>query len=333
MDCFTLVGLFVILYLFVYLLVLSIADCDFGMVLAEKFGKKIGVLRGKVIWITGASSGIGASLAEVLAANGAKLVISARNAGNLSKVKQKCIAAGLPATDVLILPMDVLEIQKHEQYFQQVIAHYGQLDILVNNAGRSQRALWEDIDIAVDKEIFKLNVFSVVSLARLAVRYFNEKGGGHLVTMSSLAGVVGAPYSGSYTATKHAIMGYFDSLRYERISQSGGGQLAITLLCPGPVFSNVLSESFTETAGQKFMQHQDPTDKRMTTERCAKLCAVAIANRLDEAWMGLFPVVPLCYVLRYYPNIARRLIQILNTNFFQKIRDSKVTVPDKPKTS
>ncbi|KAG8297995.1 Dehydrogenase/reductase SDR member 7 [Homalodisca vitripennis] len=169
-------------------------------------GGEQGVLRGKVIWITGASSGIGASLAEVLAANGAKLVISARNAGNLSKVKQKCIAAGLPATDVLILPMDVLEIQKHEQYFQQVIAHYGQLDILVNNAGRSQRALWEDIDIAVDKEIFKLNVFSVVSLARLAVRYFNEKGGGHLVTMSSLAGVVGAPYSGSYTATKHAIM-------------------------------------------------------------------------------------------------------------------------------
>lgn len=62
---------------------------------------------------------------------------------------------------------------------------------------------------------------------------------------------------------------------------------------------------------QKFMQDQDPSDKRMTSERCAKLCAIAIANRLDEAWMGLFPVVPLCYVLRFYPNIARRYYNYL----------------------
>lgn len=81
-----------------------------------------------------------------------------------------------------------------------------QLDVLVNNAGRSQRAIWENINIEVDKAIFELNVFSVISLSRLAVRYFTERGGGHLVTMSSLAGVIGAPYSGSYTGTKHAIM-------------------------------------------------------------------------------------------------------------------------------
>ncbi|XP_054272249.1 dehydrogenase/reductase SDR family member 7-like isoform X1 [Macrosteles quadrilineatus] len=333
MDVFTLIGLFVILYLFIYLLVLSFADCDFGLAFAETFGQKIGVLRGKVVWITGASSGIGASLAEALAANGAKLVLSARNAGNLSKIKQKCIAAGLPATDVLILPMDMLEVHKHEQYFQQVIAHFGQLDVLVNNAGRSQRAVWENIAISVDRDIFELNVFSVISLSRLAVRYFNEKGGGHLVVMSSLAGVVGAPYSGSYTGTKHAIMGYFESLRLERMGQRGPeGQLAITLLCPGPVFSNVLSESFTDMPGQKFNQQQEPTDKRMTTQRCAKLCAIAIANRLDEAWMGLFPVVPLCYVLRYYPYLAKKLSQVMSGQYLQKIRDSRVTVKDQNKT-
>lgn len=100
--------------------------------------------------------------------------------------------------------------------------------------------------------------------------------------------------------------GYFESLRFERIGQRNGVKLDITMLCPGPVFSNILSEAFTEVPGQKFMQEQLPTDKRMTAERCAKLCAIAIANKLDEAWIGLFPVVPLCYVVRYYPNIAKR---------------------------
>lgn len=76
----------------------------------------------------------------------------------------------------------------------------------MNNAGRSQRAVWEDIHIDVDKAIFELNVFSVVSLSRIALRYFDEHNGGHLAVMSSLAGVIGAPYSASYTGTKHAIM-------------------------------------------------------------------------------------------------------------------------------
>lgn len=80
-----------------------------------------------------------------------------------------------------------------------------QINILVNNAGRSQRAIWEEVELEVDREIFELNVFSVVSLSRIAVNYFNKCESGHIVVMSSLAGVIGAPYSASYTATKHAI--------------------------------------------------------------------------------------------------------------------------------
>jgi len=82
---------------------------------------------------------------------------------------------------------------------------YSQLDVLVCNAGRSQRAVWHKIDMEVDKEIFDLNVFSVVNLSRKAVAYFLEVGGGQLAVTSSIAGKVGAPYSGSYTGSKHAI--------------------------------------------------------------------------------------------------------------------------------
>lgn len=325
MDFFTLVGLLVILYLFVYFVVLSVADCDLGLLWAEKFGVKLDKLNGKVVWITGASSGIGAHLAEVLAQNGAKLILTARNEKNLHQVRQKCIDHGLSQEDVFVLPFDVTEISKHEFYFQKAIQHFGHIDILANNAGRSQRAIWEDIELEVDREIFELNVFSVVSLSRIAVNYFNKLESGHIVVMSSLAGVVGAPYSGSYTATKHAIQGYFNSLRSEKL----GSNLAVTLLCPGPVFSNFLSESFTAKTGEKFSQSVDVNDKRMDTSRCATLCAVAIVNELEEAWMGLFPIVPLCYVLRYFPNLAQRLMKIIGLKRFQKIRDSKETMKDK----
>lgn len=80
-----------------------------------------------------------------------------------------------------------------------------QLDVLVNNAGRSQRAYWEDIDLAVDKEMFDLNVFSVLSLSRIALQYFMKQNKGHIVVTSSLVGVKAVPYSASYTGAKHAI--------------------------------------------------------------------------------------------------------------------------------
>jgi len=80
-----------------------------------------------------------------------------------------------------------------------------QLDILVNNAGRSQRAEWEDIEIGVDRDMFELNVFGVIALSRIVVRYFQKKKEGHIVVTSSLAGVWAVPFSGSYTGAKHAI--------------------------------------------------------------------------------------------------------------------------------
>uniref|UniRef100_A0A1B6CN73 Dehydrogenase/reductase SDR family member 7 n=1 Tax=Clastoptera arizonana TaxID=38151 RepID=A0A1B6CN73_9HEMI len=321
MDFFTAIGLLVVLYLFVYLVILSFADCDVGLLWAEKFGKNIDTLKGKVVWITGASSGIGEYLAYVLAKHGAKLIISARNETNLNKVKQKCVENGCSTENILVLPMDVSKISEHKIYFDKCIHHFGRLDILVNNAGRSQRATWEDIEIDVDREIFELNVFSAISLSRLAVKYFNKQDSGHIVVTSSVAGLFGVPFSASYTGSKHALQGYFESLRYEK-----NLELNVTLLCPGPVFSNILFESHTAKAGEKFQEAHSPVDKRMSTDRCANLCAIAIANKLDEAWMGLFPIIPLTYILRYFPSSARILMKLLGLKKLQKLRDNKETV-------
>lgn len=111
----------------------------------------------------------------------------------------------LTADDILVLQMDMLDMNSHKKNFDYAVRYFGAVDILLNNAGRSQRANWEDIDMTVDKQMFDLNVFSVVNLTRIAVKYFKERGYGHVAVTSSLAGVIGAPLSGTYTATKHAI--------------------------------------------------------------------------------------------------------------------------------
>lgn len=102
--------------------------------------------------------------------------------------------------------MDVLDMDMHEKHFKDAVSYFGQVDILVNNAGRSQRAMWEDIELSVHHQMFDLNVHAVVSLTQVAVKYFNSKGvDGQVAVTSSLAGVIGVPYSGTYCGTKHAI--------------------------------------------------------------------------------------------------------------------------------
>ncbi|XP_014291922.1 dehydrogenase/reductase SDR family member 7 [Halyomorpha halys] len=325
MDLFTLIGLYIVGYILCYVILLSVVDCDIRLLWSIYFGRGLDYFQGKIVWITGASSGIGEFLAVELARNGASIVLSARSLANLERVKVKCIEAGASLDKIFILPMDVTETEKHEEMFLRVVDRFGRLDILVNNAGRSQRALWEDIELEVDRQLFELNVFSVISLSRLAVKYFEKVGGGHIVVTSSLAGVFGAPFSGSYTAAKHALHGYFKTLLSEKL----GGNIALTLLCPGPVFSNLLPECFTDKSGKNFGEAMGQDDKRMTTSRCAYLCAVAMANKLDEAWMGLFPVLPLCYMLVYHPGIAKQIALSLGTKQLLTLRDSRQTVVKK----
>lgn len=165
----------------------------------------LGSLKGKVVWITGASSGIGKQLAITLAKNNVKLCLSARTVERLDAVRTECLKQSkrLQANDILVLPMDMLNIDAHQEYFDKVIKHFGEIDVLVNNAGRSQRALFKDIELAVDREIFELDVFSVVNLSRIYVRHF--KGHGHIALTSSSVGLISAPNSSSYTAAKHAL--------------------------------------------------------------------------------------------------------------------------------
>lgn len=122
-----------------------------------------------------------------------------------------------------------------------------QVDVLISNAGRSQRASWAETELAVDKELFELNVFSLINLNRIIVRHWLKVGQpGQLCIMSSVAGKMGVYHSGSYSGSKFALHGYFDSLRNE--TRNNG--IDITIICPGPVFSPILKQAFTSQAGK-----------------------------------------------------------------------------------
>lgn len=185
----------------------------------------------QVVWITGASSGIGEYLSYAFSAAGARLVLSSRKREELERVAHACAHP----EQVFILPLDVARLDTLEAAVDTVRAHYGAIDILINNAGISQRELALDTQIAVDRQIMDINYFGTIALTKLVAPDMQARKSGQIVVMSSVLGKIGVPYRSAYAASKHALHGFFDSLRAELFPH----QVAVTLICPGYVRTNV----------------------------------------------------------------------------------------------
>jgi dehydrogenase/reductase SDR family protein 7 len=321
MDLIYLLGLLVLLASVAALILVLINDCDLVTLLAVNFGKDPTVLKSKVVWLTGASSGIGEGLAKELAKYGAKVALSARRKEELERVKNEClkINPSLKEKDILVLPLDLVDLKSHGPALEKILNHFGRLDILISNAGRYLKGSWEEVDIEVDKELFEVNVFSLVHMNRLVVKHFLRAGGGHLAVVSSLAGKMGIFLSGPYAASKHALHGYFNSLRMETC----GKNIDVTMICPGPVQTPIFTAAFTHepgetTAGKPLLQ--EFSENRMTSERCAYLSLVALANRLNEAWLSKFPALPGVYAGVYLPVLSELVLRFAGPTILKKMK-------------
>lgn len=306
---------------FASLLLFSKMDCDLTLWLLTKVGRSPRSLKGKVVWITGSSSGIGEGLAYFLAGVGCKLIICGTRAERLERVKEHChsLNPALEDKDILALQFDMKEVDKMPSLVEKVLQTFGKIDILVNNAGRSQRALFEGIDMDVDREMFEVNVFGLIRLTREVVKHwYSTNFPGQIAVTSSIAGKVGAPYSSTYTASKHALHGYFECLRNE--SHYRG--IRITMVCPGPVVSEITERAYTGSLEKRWGRQHDDDGKRMPTARCAYLMAVAIANRLDEVWVCPQPLLAYFYVQQYMPSVTRMILpRFLTKERVMKFRD------------
>ncbi|XP_053330781.1 dehydrogenase/reductase SDR family member 7 [Spea bombifrons] len=278
------------------------ADGDLTLLWAERFGhspeSKLG---GNVVWVTGASSGIGEELSYQLAKLGARLILSSRRENELQRVKRKCLEIGaLEERDVLIVPLDLTQTESHGAAADAVLKHFGRIDVLVNNGGRSQRSLFVDTELDVYRELMELNYLGTVSLTKRVLEHMIERRKGKVITVSSVTGFIGVPLSTGYAASKHALQGFFNSLRIEL---GGYPDITVSITCPGPVQSKVVENAFTEVVGKKFEPKSDQSYK-MPTARCARLILVTAANDLNESWISEHPVLAVFYLWQYFPTWA-----------------------------
>jgi len=245
---------------------------------------------GKVVWITGASSGIGASLAEDMVRAGAKVVISARRVSQLEGVAEKCASLG---EKPYVLPLDVTDYDAQQAAFDEVVQKFGRVDSLVLNAGMSQRNTAVNTELTVTEDLMNLNFMSFVSLTKIVLPSMLERKDGQLVIMSSLSGIIGTPLGSSYSATKFALHGYFNGLRAE-VAQHGIG---VTIVCPGPVVSEISAKAYRDPNHPRSSEE----DSKMPTARCTFLVAKAMYYRMMEVWISPQPLLLMTYITKYMP--------------------------------
>lgn len=254
----------------------------------------------KVVWITGASSGIGEALAYEFAQQGARLVLSARRADILERVKAKCKNNSLH----LVLPMDMTDSSRFAELVLQVESHFGAVDMLINNAGVSQRALVKDTILSVDRALLEVDYFGPVALTKTLLPYMLARNSGRLVAVSSIAGLVATPYRSSYAAAKHALRAFYDSMRAE-IHDSG---VRVSVVYPGFVKTAISLSAFVGD-GTTQNKMDDAQDAGMSAEEFAKQTVKALAKGQDHIVIGGVKEKLAVYVDRLSPDLRHWLMR------------------------
>jgi NAD(P)-dependent dehydrogenase (short-subunit alcohol dehydrogenase family) len=233
-------------------------------------------MKGQSIVITGASDGIGRALAVKLAASGARLTLAARSREGLDAAVRECKAAG---GDTVAVPTDVTEPAACQALVERAVDWAGGIDAFVNNAGISFRARLEDVtDLEVFDRVMRVNYLGAVYCTRAALPHLRARKG-LLVAVSSLQGLTGFPGYTAYAASKHAMQGFFDSLRIEL----RGSGVDVLVVSPGPVATDIGLRGLG--ADGKPRGEQSRADNSMSAEECARQIARAMARRQRELVM------------------------------------------------
>ena len=255
----------------------------------------------KVVWITGASSGIGKALALKLSNQNVKLILSSRNSTALKTVKNECKYSN----NVEIIPLDLEKHKTLNLKVEEALKLFGSIDVLVNNGGISQRSFARDTSLKVDKKILDINYLGTIALTKALLPHFEEKNNGHFVVITSIVGKIGTPLRSSYAASKHALHGFFDSLRAE-INE----QIKVTLVCPGFVQTNVSINALTGSGKPQNTMDQ-ATKNGLTPEKFALKMIKAIEKEKHEVYIGGFKEKLAVYAKRLFPKILAKMIRKL----------------------
>ena len=256
----------------------------------------------KVVWFTGASSGIGEALAYAFAAEGAQLVLSARREEELNRVAKAC-------GNAYVLPFDMLSIAEHADRVQDVINTYGRIDYLILNAGVSQRSFVKDTTFDVYRRLFEVNFFSIVSLTQAVLPVFTAQQSGVFVPIASVAGRISTPRRAAYGATKHALIGFFDSVRAEVFNDG----IRVTTVLPGYIKTNISLHAMNEK-GEAYGKMDPNQAKGLDPNFTAQKILQAVLAGKNEFFVGGFLEGFGLFMKRFFPSIVPFMLRkIKNT--------------------
>ncbi|MCL1146913.1 SDR family oxidoreductase [Shewanella sp. 10N.261.52.F9] len=231
----------------------------------------MGLFNDKVIIITGASEGIGRALALKLAAHKCRLVISGRNMQRLQSLSSELTDLGCEA---IVHVADIANQTECTGLVEVCVEHYGRLDILINNAGMTMWSRFDELeDLSVLSQIMQVNYLGPAYLTHAAIPYLKQTQG-QIVAVASLTGMTGVPTRSGYAASKHAVIGFFDSLRIELSDDN----VAVTVICPDFVVTQTHKRALN-AQGKPLGETPMQESKIMTAEECAQMMLPVIAKR------------------------------------------------------
>lgn len=254
----------------------------------------------KVIWITGASSGIGEALAYEFNKKGARLILSARRTEELERVKKNC---NNHEERVGILPLDLAATELIPQKAEEANAIFGSVDMLINNGGISQRANAMDASMETIRNIMEVNFFGTVALTKAVLPGMISNQSGHIVTISSVMGKFGTKQRSAYAASKHALQGWFDCLRQEMYEHD----IDVTLVCPGYVQTDITVNALTAD-GNRFNKMGEGQKNAMSADEFAQKLLPKLAKGKEEVYIGGAEIMAV-YLKRLSPVLLNKLLR------------------------
>jgi short-subunit dehydrogenase len=258
-------------------------------------------IAGKVIWLTGASSGIGEALAYELSKRGAKLILSARRKEELERVKGNCNRDTQP--NVRVLPLDLEQSSTLKLCTEAAVQMFGTIDILINNGGIGQRSLAAQTTLDVDRKLMEINYFGAIALTKYLLPHFIKRKGGLFVNVSSLTGKFGTPYRSGYAASKHALHGFFDAIRAEHYKDN----IKVTMICPGYIHTPITLSALTAD-GSPLKRMDEAQHGGKSPLWCADKIIKAIEKDKEEIYIGGKEVLGV-YVKRFFPTLFSKIIR------------------------
>jgi short-subunit dehydrogenase len=252
----------------------------------------------RVVWITGASSGIGEALVYAFTSMGSRVVASSNNIEELKRVADNCSSM---KGSLSLMPFDLADTEKVQDTAAQVIKQEGKIDILLNIGGVSQRALIKETPLWLDRKIMDINYFGTIALTKAVLPYMIAAGSGQIVATSSISGRFGFPLRSAYSASKQALHGFFETLLLEHKNDN----IKVSILIPGRVKTSISFNALTAN-GMEHGRMDEGQSRGITPEKAAKQIIRGLRHNRREILVGSSELLML-KIRKYFPALFFRM--------------------------